>query len=113
MRGVLLTVIVLILAAIVCCMAGDPLTSHSPAGSSAPPATVTADDSPWRRTAAGWERNDRWSVHRPRVLAEGPTVAAFHPLLMALFLLMACGGLLLAGHEPPPARSGTPGLLGR
>ena len=62
----------------------------------------TALDSPWRRTAQGWQRNTDW----PKFGA-APTpakaVPAFHPGLLAAFILLVSLGALLAAEQAPPS----------
>ncbi len=70
---------------------------------------ATALDSPWRRTAQGWQRNTDWPKFGAAPMPD-KAVPAFHPGLLAAFiLLVSLGGLLAA--EPTP-RSPEPRVEG-
>jgi len=80
--------------------AGPPKSASiaTPAGTAVAtsPRSGSASTDPWRRTAAGWQRADRWPI-RPR-----PTDNPPHPLLLLGMLMIALGatGLLLGDDRP-------------
>ena len=60
-----------------------------------PAAQATTLNSPWRRTAYGWEKMTDWP--QPEDSIEPKPRPCFHPGLLAAFLLLASLGALLAG----------------
>lgn len=87
MRGVLLTMFVLLATGYVASHAGRPT---NPRGSER---TAAADDG-WRRTSQGWERRSQWHV-QSKVAHHRAAENVPHPISLAIAQVLAVIGLWL------------------